>query len=124
MKCNIIATQILSIALLCLFIGFSLLWSPIVRAADLPIDLTNGATVFEAQCVGCHINGGNIIRRGKTLKLNVLQKAHLDTEAAIADLVTHGKNNMSAYGDRLSESEIAEVAAYVLERAQNNWKNE
>lgn len=124
MKCTIIATQILSIALLCLIVGFSLLWSPIACAADFPIDLTHGATVFEAQCVGCHINGGNIIRRGKTLKLNALQKAHLDTEAAIADLVTHGKNNMSAYGDRLSESEIADVAAYVLERAQNNWKKE
>jgi cytochrome c6 len=123
MKFNIISTPILSIALFCLVVGFTLLWSPIARAGELTTDLANGAAVFEAQCVGCHINGGNIIRRGKTLKLKVLQKYHLDSEAAIADLVTHGKNNMSAYGDQLSVSEIADVAAYTLEQAQNNWKN-
>jgi cytochrome c6 len=122
MKFNIILTPILSIALFCLVVGFTVL-CPNARAGDLTVDLANGAAVFEAQCVGCHINGGNIIRRGKTLKLKVLQKYHLDSEAAIADLVTHGKNNMSAYGDRLSVSEIADVAAYTIEQAQHNWKN-
>ncbi|PPT05656.1 Cytochrome C553 (soluble cytochrome f) [Geitlerinema sp. FC II] len=46
-----------------------------------------------------------------------------DTPEAIAELVKNGKNNMSAYGDRLSDEEIADVTAYVLDRAANNWRS-
>jgi cytochrome c6 len=81
-----------------------------------------GAEIFEAHCAGCHINGGNIVRRGKNLKLKTLQRNQMDSIAAIAEIVTHGKNNMSAYGDRLSAPQIQDVAAYVLERAEQNWK--
>ena len=35
------------------------------------------------------------------------------TEAQIATLVTNGKGSMPAFADRLSEEEIADVAAYV-----------
>lgn len=80
-----------------------------------------GAALFEAQCVGCHIGGGNIIRRGKTLQLKALQKNGYDTAEAIATIVSQGKNNMSAYSDRLSPEEIAAVSAYVLEQAKAGW---
>jgi len=82
----------------------------------------NGAVIFENNCAGCHVNGGNIMRRGKNLKLKALQKNGVDSVAAIAQLVTQGKGLMSAYGDRLTAEEIAEVAKYVTEQAQQDWQ--
>ena len=107
--------RLLAIALLALAL-FALPTS--VLAADLP----TGAKVFEVHCAGCHINGGNIVRRGKNLKLKTLQKNQMDSIAAIAEIVTNGKNNMSAYRDRLTDPQIQHVAAYVLGQAEQNWK--
>lgn len=84
----------------------------------------NGSQIFEAQCAGCHAGGGNIIRRGKNLKLKALQKNKVDTQEAIVNLVTVGKGNMSAYADRLTPEEIQTVSAYVLAQAAQNWKSE
>lgn len=86
-------------------------------------NLDTGAKIFEAQCAGCHAGGGNIVRRGKTLKKKALENNHVGTLEAISSLVTNGKNNMSAYKDRLTEAEIQAVSAYVLEQAEKNWKN-
>jgi cytochrome c6 len=84
-----------------------------------PID---GAEIFQAHCVGCHINGGNIIRRGKTLKLPALKRQGVDSIPAIAALVANGKSPMSAYRDRLTDAEIQAVATYVLQQAEQGWK--
>ncbi|MGG6293562.1 c-type cytochrome [Leptolyngbya sp. AN02str] len=89
--------------------------------ADLPVGLQTGAHVFEAHCAGCHIHGGNIVRRGKNLKQKTLERHGYDTVDAIAQLVTYGKGNMSAYADRLTQEEIEAVAAYVLDQAASNW---
>lgn len=82
----------------------------------------DGAKLFTVHCAGCHANGGNIIRRGKTLKLKALAKNHRDTQEAIAQLITQGKNPMPAYNERLTVPEIEAVAAYVLEQAESGWK--
>lgn len=92
-----------------------------VMAAEVGLK-TAGAQIFEVHCAGCHINGGNIVRRNKTLKLNALKRNGVDSLDAISEIVANGKGNMSAYRDRLSEQEIHAVAAYVLERAQQNWQ--
>jgi cytochrome c6 len=97
-----------------IIVGFS----PIALAADLQ----PGAQVFEMQCAGCHINGGNIIRRGKNLKQKALEKNGYASVEAIAQIVTNGKNNMSAYGDRLTPDQIQAVSNYVLDQAQRGWK--
>ncbi len=88
----------------------------------LAANLDNGAKIFDIHCAGCHANGGNIVRRDKTLKLNALKKYGMDSVDAIASIVTNGKNNMSAYKDRLTAQEIQDVSAYVLEQAQKNWR--
>ena len=88
----------------------------------LAADTANGAQIFSVQCAGCHVNGGNIVRRGKTLKLKALKRNHMDSLDAIATLVANGKNNMSAYKDRLSPKEIEDVATYVLEQAEKGWR--
>jgi cytochrome c6 len=43
---------------------------------------------------------------------------------AIVSLVTLGKGNMSAYGDRMTPEEIQTVSAYVLAQADRNWKSD
>lgn len=90
--------------------------------ADTVTNLDNGAKVFKANCAGCHVNGGNIVRRGKNLKLRALHRHKADTQEAVVSLVTNGKGIMSAYGDKLTPEEIENVSAYVLQRAAENWK--
>lgn len=90
--------------------------------AALSADTIKGEKIFSIQCAGCHVNGGNIVRRGKTLKLKALKRNQVDSLEAIASLVANGKGNMSAYKDRLSTQEIEDVSAYVLEQAQRNWR--
>ncbi|NET00109.1 MAG: c-type cytochrome [Sphaerospermopsis sp. SIO1G2] len=104
-----------------IFLTFCL-WVVNFTAPVYALDIQNGAEVFSANCAGCHINGGNIIRRGKNLKKRALKRYKMDSLEAIEDIVTNGKNNMSAYADRLTTAEIENVAAYVLEQAENNWK--
>jgi cytochrome c6 len=58
----------------------------------------------------------------KTLNPKPCQKNQVDNLAAITQLVTNGKNNMPAYGDRLTATEIEAVSQYVLERAATGWK--
>lgn len=103
--------------ILILLIALSFTFNPPALAEDT----ANGAKIFSIQCAGCHINGGNIVRRGKTLKLKALKRNQMDSQDAIATLVTNGKNNMSAYKDRLTAKEIQDVAAYVLEQAKQGW---
>ncbi|WP_413175341.1 cytochrome c6 PetJ [Anabaena azotica] len=86
------------------------------------LDTAKGAEIFSVHCAGCHINGGNIIRRGKNLKKNALKRYGMDSLEAITNIVTNGKNNMSAYKERLTTEEIQIVAAYVLEQAEKDWK--
>lgn len=92
-----------------------------ISSPALAADTANGAQVFNVHCAGCHINGGNIVRRGKTLKQKALKKYGMDSIDAIAYLVTNGKNNMSAFKERLSEQQIEDVSAYVLEQAEQGW---
>jgi cytochrome c6 len=68
------------------------------------------------------VNGGNIVRRRKTLKQRALQRNGVGSIEAIATLITNGKGIMSAYGDRLSPEAIDLLAHYVWDQAQNNWR--
>ncbi|OUC13268.1 MAG: cytochrome C6 [Alkalinema sp. CACIAM 70d] len=106
--------HLLFLLTVCLWIGAA---AP-ARASDL----TQGQQVFALHCAGCHEGGGNIVRRGKTLKLKALEKNQVATLDAVIALVTNGKANMSAYVDRLTPAEIENVSAYVLDQAQKNWK--
>lgn len=103
-------------------IALIILLTSINTPALASTDFDNGAKVFKANCAGCHINGGNIVRRGKNLKMKALHRHKVDTQDGIVSLVTNGKGIMSAYGDKLTEQEIEEVSAYVLQRAAENWK--
>jgi cytochrome c6 len=87
----------------------------------LAVETSNAAEIFTANCAGCHLNGGNIVRRGKNLKQKALKKHHMDSIDAIANLVENGKNAMPAYKERLSNQQIIDVAGYVLDQAEKGW---
>lgn len=118
---------ILSLTIITLWLGIIPISSEIITAkqlawADTIQENIRGDKIFEINCVGCHPGGGNIIRRGKNLKLNTLKKHQLNTVETLVTYITKGERNMPAFQDRLTQPEIVEVANFLLEKAQNNWK--
>ena len=109
---KLITILLLAIAIFCSAVTFP----------ALAVSNPDTAAIFTNNCAGCHINGGNIIRRGKNLKEKALKKYGIDSVEAISQLVTNGKNAMPAYKDRLTEQQIVDVSAYVLEQAQKGWQ--
>lgn len=87
----------------------------------LAVSVTDAPELFAVNCAGCHLQGGNIVRRGKNLKLKALERNGYTTPAAITEIITQGKGNMSAYRERLSADEISTLATYVWEQAQHGW---
>lgn len=84
-------------------------------------DGRDGARLFEAHCAGCHVNGGNIIRRGKTLRLAALERQGVASPEAIARIAAAGVGQMSGYGEQLGEAGVEAVAAWVWQQAQTDW---
>ena len=82
-------------------------------------DLDAGANVFAGNCAACHAGGNNVIQNEKTLRKEALE-SYLDGGLKVESIVyqvTNGKNAMPAFGGRLDEEEIANVAAYVYDQA-------
>jgi len=82
---------------------------------------SDGAELFNNHCAACHPHGGNIIRRGRTLKLNALKKRDLDNPEAIARIAREGIGQMSGYADVLGAGGDQLVADWIWEQAQNAW---
>jgi len=89
-------------------------------AAD-PASLEAGHGLFDAHCAGCHLQGGNIIRRGKTLKLAALQRNGLDDSAAIARIAASGIGQMGGYAAVLGDGGPEAVADWVWRMALDGW---
>lgn len=104
-------------------VGLLIWFTPEQQAqAALSSPPTTAQELFTQHCAGCHPNGGNIIRRRKTLKQRALERNHVNSVEEITTLIVKGKGIMSAYGDRLSNDEINLLATYVWENAQANWQ--
>lgn len=75
-------------------------------------DAEAGKAIWDANgCGGCH----TLKAAGSSGKVGPsLDESKPDTELVV-DRVTNGKGVMPAFGDQLSEEEIANVAAYVVE---------
>ena len=93
----------------------------LVPCLDPAPALADGAQLFSQHCAGCHVNGGNIIRRGKTLKLAALERQGLASSEAIRTIASEGIGQMSGYGQQLGEAGVADVADWVWEQAQLGW---
>nr|AAO43197.1 cytochrome c6 precursor [Phaeodactylum tricornutum]BAC54097.1 precursor cytochrome c6 [Phaeodactylum tricornutum] len=96
----------------------------IAAAPALAGDVGAGEQIFNANCAACHAGGQNVIMPEKTLEKEALDQylAGGRTEKSIISQVTGGKNAMPAFGGRLSDEEIANVAAYVLASAEAGWE--
>ena len=110
--------HLLSLALAALIALFT---PSMVSAADV----AHGEQVFSSNCAACHIGGGNVVNGQRTLQQDDL-KAYLANyndghEEAIAYQVTNGKNGMPSFGPKLSDADIADVAAYVESQSINGW---
>jgi cytochrome c6 len=103
---------------LCLSIAlFTLLPTLSVHA----LDISNGAKIFTANCSACHLGGNNVIIASKTLKKEALEKYAMNSLDAIRTQVTNGKNAMPSFKSRLNETQVEDVAAYVLGQAAKGW---
>lgn len=83
-----------------------------------------GGSLFESHCAGCHVNGGNILRRGKTLKLAALERNGLGGPEAIAAIAAGGIGQMGGYGAVLGEGGAELVGDWVWQQALRNWAAE
>ena len=101
--------------LVLIFIFFSI---PNVDAKSL----SNGEELFQANCSVCHLGGNNIIIPEKNLKKETLKENGMNTISAISYQIVNGKNGMPGFGGRLAEKEIEEIANYILEKAETDFK--
>jgi len=86
-------------------------------------DAGAGEQIFSGNCAACHAGGQNVIMPEKTLEQAALEE-YLDggaNEAAVMKQVTNGKNAMPAFGGRLSDTDIQNVATYVISTAKEGW---
>ena len=93
--------------------------------AHAAVKPSTGERVFQGNCAACHAGGRNVIMPQKTLEATALLE-YLDggyNEEAVAKQVSNGKGAMPAFGGRLPESDIQEVAAYVITSAKEGWRN-
>jgi cytochrome c6 len=115
-KRRTILKKLLSVILL----GVALFTFAIQRPA-LAADAQAGAAVFSANCAACHMGGKNMVNPAKTLSKADLEKYAMLSSEAIVTQATNGKNAMPAFGGRLSDEDLANVAAYILDKADKGW---
>lgn len=84
-------------------------------------DIKAGEQIFSANCSACHAGGNNVIMPEKTLKKDILTMNDMNSIDAISNQVTNGKNAMPAFGGRLTDEDINNVANYVLNKAEQGW---
>lgn len=84
-------------------------------------DLIAGEQVFSANCSACHAGGNNAIMPEKTLKKDALEDNSMNSVEAITTQVKNGKNAMPAFGGRLADEDIDNVANYVLNQSEQGW---
>jgi len=84
-------------------------------------DTANGENVFLGNCAACHAGGNNAVQPDKKLKKEALVQYGMYDVDSIKYQVTNGKNAMPAFGDRLKQTDIDDVANYVIMQADKGW---
>ena len=88
---------------------------------SLALNNSQGEQIFIQHCSGCHIKGGNIIRRNKTLKMSALKRNGIDSPEEIAKIARFGTGSMNGYEKVLNEEVAQVVANWIWEQSQNAW---
>jgi cytochrome c6 len=94
---------------------------PQVAVLASPAQLAEGGRLFANTCAGCHLNGGNIVRRDRTLKIKALQRRGIDDPEAIARIAAEGIGRMDGYAKVLGPDGPEKVGAWVWKQALENW---
>merc|ERR1711865_1185779 len=86
-------------------------------------DADAGGKIFNANCAACHAGGQNSVVPDHTLEKAAIEKYLTGgfAEKSVTYQVTNGKNAMPAFGGRLSDEDIANVATYVIETSEAGW---
>lgn len=91
---------------------------------------------FGTKCVGCHVNGGNIIQPGATLFEADLVKNGMSDSDSLYKVIYGGVRRMPGFGQecapkaqctfgpKLSDEEVQELVQYVQEQAAAGWKQQ
>ena len=106
------------LTLFCIFMFLTLANKLNAQDADL------GKNLFKNHCAGCHINGGNIIRRSKNLKISSLNRNGINDPEAIAKIARQGIGIMVGYKDQLEDNGDQIVANWIWKQAQKAWVQE
>ena len=109
---------------------FSLLIAAVANAESLPdaagtkpsTIVSNNAALYSKLCAGCHGPRGVPDQRAAELfkpapePFDLLIRSERSAQlGAVAAIIRDGVNAMPSFGSRLSETQIQELAAYVLE---------
>ena len=109
-----------------ILVSLSILFLSLLNIDQKNINAQNnfkiGEKIFLNNCNACHKNGGNIIIPEKNLKKETLETNGMNNLDSIMYQIINGKNGMPAFGNRLKENEIKEVARYVIEISTNNFE--
>jgi mono/diheme cytochrome c family protein len=70
--------------------------------------------LFEINCSVCHLHGENSIIPEKNLEKKNLKANGMNSLLAVRYQIKNGKNGMPAFGDRLEQNDIDEIANYIL----------
>merc|ERR1711966_222396 len=92
-------------------------------AAAFTADAEAGEKIFSANCAACHAGGQNSVVPDHTLEKAAIEKFLTGgfNEKAVMTQVTNGKGAMPAFGGRLSDDDIANVATYVIGKSEEGW---
>lgn len=92
----------------------------LTNAPAFASDLTNGATLFQANCAGCHGGGLNYVAEKKTLKKDALEKYQSLDQGKLKTFVQKKlPHNLLPFSKSFSDSDYTDVVDFVLDQALN-----
>lgn len=95
---------------------------PFPSSPAMAADSLSGAKVFKNNCAMCHVGGKNVVMPDKALNQAALDKYGKNSVVAITAQIKAGMNAMPAFKEKLTDAQIEDVAAYVLDQAKNGWQ--
>ena len=91
----------------------------LVGAAICPSWLSaqsDSAALFKSKCAMCHgDDGSGSTATGRALKAKDLRSDEVQktSDAELTDVITKGRNNMPAFGQKLKPDQIQQLVAYI-----------
>jgi cytochrome c6 len=75
----------------------------------------DAAATYKAKCAMCHGADGKGSAMGQKMGVHDFASADVqkETDAQLTDIITKGKAKMPAYGEKLKDTEIKDLVAYI-----------